>query len=434
MNVSTARLRMSLTAFLVALHLSLLAAGTTVCGCGTELTTTSTLPSVTEPAAETTTSAVATTAEMATTTQPAPQGAATETTAAAGPVGIDPELVSTKRSLDDVEAAVHAGREIGEPVNVTPDLQQQYAVIHPGRQILYIGPNNRGDPRDLTANEMNNCLVTVEGDASTQCTSFGGLGPADGYTGEPGLYDRIVMEFEDVVLIPETDDFYLRGSDPFHEGTDIYVRVVVGSNTTTGFLPTLVSCLDLARTDGFEGTSGDYITGMLKTHSFKEYVIPGDTLCVFAEKIFGSTTPVTSGEGREVYPFTLAVDERGCQVAFALAVIRCKGADKIAALCAAVKPHLGVEIETVTPEVQQEAGLAVPTGVFVRSVEPRSPAAEAGVQAGDVITGLSGTPVYEAEQLIILLLEQGAGATVKLGIDRGGTKLTLQVAMGKASG
>ncbi|HSE36774.1 MAG TPA: PDZ domain-containing protein, partial [Blastocatellia bacterium] len=63
--------------------------------------------------------------------------------------------------------------------------------------------------------------------------------------------------------------------------------------------------------------------------------------------------------------------------------------------------RLGIQGKTVTPEAIEEMGLKlkVPTGVFVSSVQPGSPAADAGLMHGDVIQGLDGAPIKTVEEL-----------------------------------
>ena len=62
-----------------------------------------------------------------------------------------------------------------------------------------------------------------------------------------------------------------------------------------------------------------------------------------------------------------------------------------------VPMRLGVEIGEVTPEVEQAIGRRGP-GALVLSVEPGSPAARAGMQAGLVIGEVAGQPVHSAKE------------------------------------
>ena len=51
-----------------------------------------------------------------------------------------------------------------------------------------------------------------------------------------------------------------------------------------------------------------------------------------------------------------------------------------------VRPWLGVSVATVTPAIQQYYHLSVDAGALITSVSSGSPADEAGLKAGDVIT------------------------------------------------
>lgn len=66
-------------------------------------------------------------------------------------------------------------------------------------------------------------------------------------------------------------------------------------------------------------------------------------------------------------------------------------------------------------------------GCRVTSVEPGSAAAEAGLRAGDVITGIDGTAVQDAVTLRLLWVLRSRGSKVVLQIVRDGEPLTLEV-------
>ena len=61
---------------------------------------------------------------------------------------------------------------------------------------------------------------------------------------------------------------------------------------------------------------------------------------------------------------------------------------------------LGIAVQDLTPEMAQGLGLKQATGVVVTRVEPGSPAAEAGLQTGDVIREVNRKPVKNAEVLV----------------------------------
>ena len=61
--------------------------------------------------------------------------------------------------------------------------------------------------------------------------------------------------------------------------------------------------------------------------------------------------------------------------------------------------YLGVMIQPVTPEIAESLGLKTADGAMVDQAEPGTPAAEAGLKSGDVITKLNGKTVKDAGDL-----------------------------------
>ncbi len=58
---------------------------------------------------------------------------------------------------------------------------------------------------------------------------------------------------------------------------------------------------------------------------------------------------------------------------------------------------LGITVQELTPAIASELGLKRETGVVVSSVEPGSPAADAGIRTGDVIQEVNRKPVRDVE-------------------------------------
>jgi S1-C subfamily serine protease len=92
--------------------------------------------------------------------------------------------------------------------------------------------------------------------------------------------------------------------------------------------------------------------------------------------------------------------------------------------------HLGLGGQTVPiPRgVVRARALEAETGVLVISVEPRSPAAAAGVEAGDVIVGFAGQSVAGIDDLQRLLADGPVGTSAPLTLLRRAEKRTLEVA------
>ena len=87
------------------------------------------------------------------------------------------------------------------------------------------------------------------------------------------------------------------------------------------------------------------------------------------------------------------------------------------------KEPLGLTVETVTPNVGRELGLADARGVVVRGVQDSSPAEKAGIRPGDVITELAHQPVGNAADMKRLLAKHPQGAPVVVLLHRDGNSL-----------
>lgn len=75
---------------------------------------------------------------------------------------------------------------------------------------------------------------------------------------------------------------------------------------------------------------------------------------------------------------------------------------------------LGVQIVNVSAEIAEELELDVVQGVFVNFVNEGSSAQEAGIEAGDVITGINDHPVNSVSELQEWVARNRPGQTVKV--------------------
>ena len=81
---------------------------------------------------------------------------------------------------------------------------------------------------------------------------------------------------------------------------------------------------------------------------------------------------------------------------------------------------LGVNIQTVTPELADKLGQSELTGAFVQQVVEGSSADKAGVKAGDVITSVNGQAVKSSSELRNRIGLMRIGESVDLGVVRDG--------------
>ena len=90
---------------------------------------------------------------------------------------------------------------------------------------------------------------------------------------------------------------------------------------------------------------------------------------------------------------------------------------------------LGVQIQPVTAGIADSLGLKKAEGALVDEPQADSPAAKAGVQAGDVITAVNGTPVKDARELARTIGMMAPNSTVKLDITRQGQEKTVSLTL-----
>src|SRR5689334_5651360 len=87
----------------------------------------------------------------------------------------------------------------------------------------------------------------------------------------------------------------------------------------------------------------------------------------------------------------------------------------------------GVSVENLTPEIAQQIQVPPSTkGVVVDSVDDGSPAAEANLQRGDVITQVNRHPVTN-ESDYNRLINEGKGKSVLLYVNRQGSNIFVVV-------
>jgi Do/DeqQ family serine protease len=98
------------------------------------------------------------------------------------------------------------------------------------------------------------------------------------------------------------------------------------------------------------------------------------------------------------------------------------------------RPWLGAKLETVTREVADELKLGRVAGALVARLQDASPAAEAGLQAGDVIVGVDGHDVDDARAVVYRLTTRGIGNRAQLDVVRKGRQAKLEVALRAAPG
>jgi len=135
--------------------------------------------------------------------------------------------------------------------------------------------------------------------------------------------------------------------------------------------------------------------------------------------VIGVNTAIFSPSGGSV---GIAFDIPAETVKTVIAQLRDKGT--------VTRGWIGVQIQSVTPDLAESLGLKKPAGALVSEPQANSPAAKAGVESGDVITAVNGTAIADARELARKIGTMAPGTSVKLDLMHQGQEKTVTLTLG----
>ncbi|MFA5375259.1 MAG: trypsin-like peptidase domain-containing protein [Dehalococcoidia bacterium] len=93
------------------------------------------------------------------------------------------------------------------------------------------------------------------------------------------------------------------------------------------------------------------------------------------------------------------------------------------------RPYMGVSLVTVTPTIVRSYDLRVDKGAMIYYMNPGTPASDAGLRPGDVITVFDDIEVETAEDVILAIRNHSVGDTVQIKFYRGSSLLIVSVTL-----
>ncbi|MFY7837829.1 MAG: Do family serine endopeptidase [Novosphingobium sp.] len=105
--------------------------------------------------------------------------------------------------------------------------------------------------------------------------------------------------------------------------------------------------------------------------------------------------------------------------------------DKLRAGQAIDRGYLGVRIQALSDDLAASLGLPKKRGEFIQAVEPGAAAAQAGIQAGDVVVKVDGKDVTPDQTLSFIVANTTPGKRIPVELLRNGQRLTVQAVVGK---
>jgi serine protease Do len=221
---------------------------------------------------------------------------------------------------------------------------------------------------------------------------------------------------------------------PINHAKPVVTQLAETGQVTRGWLGVSIQSLtpDLAKGFKLSSPSGALVASVLDgSPAQKAGLKPGDVITEYGgHKVARSEdlprlvadTPI----GREV-PVTVLRD--GHALTLTARIARLEEPEQVASVQSEGKqPALGLSVESLTPEVAREAGVRDSRGVLVRGVEDSSPAASAGIEAGDVIVEVDHHATANVSQLRRALDTHPKGTPVVMLVHRKNATLYVAIA------
>ncbi len=188
--------------------------------------------------------------------------------------------------------------------------------------------------------------------------------------------------------------------------------------------PTVTAGVVSALNRTIQEDSGAALSGLIQTDAAINPGNSGGPLVNLRGEIVGINTAVPGRTGAGYQPsgigFAIAIDE-------ARPII-----EQLIATGRVVRPYLGITMVTITPAIRAQVGLDVEKGIIVISVARNSPAARAGLRAGDVIVAADAKPIPNEAALRQAIQSHKIGDTMELTIVRGSVRSSLRVQLSES--
>ena len=130
----------------------------------------------------------------------------------------------------------------------------------------------------------------------------------------------------------------------------------------------------------------------------------------------------------EVVGINTAIVASGQGIGFAIPIALAKDViDQLQKTGKVVRGMLGVQVQTVSPEMAKAFGMSEPRGALVAEVHPGSPAEKAGLQREDIIIEYNDQPIKEMNELPRLVAATPPGTKTTVKVLREGKEKTLPI-------
>jgi S1-C subfamily serine protease len=227
---------------------------------------------------------------------------------------------------------------------------------------------------------------------------------------------------EDVALVQLTNANGLTtiktaNSDDVHTGEDIVgIGNAGGADGTPSYVPGTVTALAQAITAGDETNpaGSEHLSGLIEVNAAIEPGDSGGPLVNDKGEVVGMDTAGSDLNGGFGFLGSGTSSNRGYAIPIntALSIVTAiRDDDAVSGLHIGATAFLGVEFDSATAA----GGSNTPSsGVVIAGTVPNTPASDAGLIQGDVLTEIDGQPVTSGSALQTILLTKKPGDTIKV--------------------
>lgn len=290
--------------------------------------------------------------------------------------------------------------------------------------------------------------ILVEGRSSSVSAGTGMIITSDGYV----LTNKHVVDgARSITIITDNNDTYenvkLVGTDPINDVAILKVNAKDLPTVTLGDSKTIIIGQQVIAignalgqyqntiTSGIISGLGRSLTAYSSDYSMSEEL--SDMIQTDAAINAGNSGgPLVNAAG-EVIGINTAVSSEGSNLGFAIPISSVKGLIKsVIEEGHVTRSYAGVRYFNITPDIAIEYDLPVTSGAYLftdsseSAVIEGSPAADAGLETGDIITKVNGISIGRSGSFSSLLGEYAPGDTVQLEILRDGETKTLKLTLG----
>ncbi len=219
---------------------------------------------------------------------------------------------------------------------------------------------------------------------------------------------------------------------PSNMAQNVMTQLITKGSVRRGMLGVTVQALnpELAKSVGLSQTQGAIVTDVKKdgpaSHSGIER---GDVILALNGQAVDSSNSLRNLVARLEPGSNVSLkvwrDGREREMKANLAELPSEKAESESGKPSNEKGRFGMMIEPLTPDAAKQLGISTDTGVLVSDVDPDGPAAEAGVQSGDVIEQINGKDVANVGAVKSALEAASSDKPVRMLVNRRGGHLFL---------